>query len=505
MGSILELFFEAFKNFITIGNFLYLVGGLMLGVVMGAIPGLTATLAIALIIPMTYHMNTVTALVMLMGAYKGGCFGGSIPAILISAPGTPCASFTVADGYALAKQGKAGKALKMALTSSVMGDLFSDIVLVLVAFQISKVALKFGPPEYTTLILFSIAMIVSACGKSLVRGFIPAIFGMFIAMVGVDPITAHSRFSFGIPELYGQFETSMIIGLMAFSEVFIQVEELAKVRFLKAHLPKPKHPDDNRVTKKEFMSCLKTIFRSAVIGTWIGALPGIGTTVGASVSYNAAKRASKNPEEFGKGALEGIAAAEAGNNAVSGANLIPLLSLGIPGDLMVAILFGAFLLHGVTPGPLIFQQNPEVVYGLYAGLILANFVLFAIAYPSIKYFKKLAELPAQYIFPVVIIFCIVGSFAVAQNIFDIWVMLVFGVIGYFMRKFDFSTVTLLITYILGLKFERAFRQSLIMSDGSPMIFLTRPIALVFLVLTAVYLYFSIRSRYKGTRAAALNG
>ena len=484
-----ELLLSGFTN--ILGNFsytLYLVSGVILGLVMGAIPGLTSTMAIALIIPLTFYIEPVQSLIMLIGAYNGGIFGGSISAILLSAPGTPASAATVADGFNLSMKGKASKAIKMAIYSSVFGCLFSSIVLIFIAEPIARYALRFGPAEYTVLMIFSLTIIGSASGKSMTKGIIGGCLGLLFGMVGMDPITSMPRFTFRIPFLYSGIDlVVMLIGSLALSEILMQVETVAKGR-INAHLPPPNCPDDDKLSFGEFKSSFKTIMRSSLLGCGIGALPGLGPTLAAYLGYDMAKRNSKNPSEFGKGSLEGVAAAEAANNAVCGANLIPLLALGVPGDTVAAILIGAFMIQGLTPGPLIFREAPEVVYGLYAGLILSNIILLIIVLTTFKLFTNIARLKTTIIYPVIFMFCIVGVYALRQNLIDIWLMLFFAIIGYVMLKFDYSPATMMIGFILSPILEMNFRQALLISNNQVQIFFRTPITWFFWAITIYSIY-----------------
>ena len=346
----LELLLHGFADILAPGNLVYLFGGVVAGIILGAIPGLTATMGIAMVIPLTLTLPAIPSLMMLMGAYKGGIFGGSISAILLSAPGTSAAAATVADGHALAKMGKAKKALKIALTASVLGDTFSDIVLVFLAINLARVALQFGPGEFTAVAIMSLTIVGPASGKSLLKGIITAIGGLLIALVGLDPGTSLPRLTFDLNDLVdGISLVPMLIGLLTIPEIMAQYEE--RVRAVKAHIPPPTCRDDTRITGKDFRRMVRPMLSGSILGTIIGIIPGLGPTLGAFMGYDAAWRQSKHREEFGRGSVEGIAGAESGNNAVSGANLVPLLGLGVPGDVEAAILVGAFLIHDLTPGP----------------------------------------------------------------------------------------------------------------------------------------------------------
>ncbi len=459
----------AFQNVFVPLHLLFLVAGVGVGTILGAIPGLSATMGIALIIPFTLMMDPVPALLMMMGAYKGGIYGGSVAAILLKAPGTSAAAATVADGHALAKQGKGLKALKVSLAASVAGDTFSDIVLILTAAQLARVALEFGPVEYTAIAVVALTIIGSASGASFIKGVFAAFAGLALAMVGLDPTTGMPRLSFDVIEFYGGINLlPMLIGLLIMSELITQMEQTKAVSV--AHLPPPTEPDDTRITRNDFRLMRKPMLGGSMIGTIIGIIPGLGPTLGAFLGYDNAWRFAKYPETFGKGSIEGIAGAESGNNAVSGANLIPLLGLGIPGDVEAAILIGAFLIHGLTPGPLIFQEAPDVVYGLYIGLILANVALLVIGWSLIPAFVRAARLRAGLLLPTVFALSLVGAYSFQQSVFDVGIALVFAAIGYAMAKLSIPKTSFLIGFILAPLLEENFRRSLQISDGSYAVF-----------------------------------
>ena len=498
-----ELLLSGFATILEPSNFIYLLVGVTAGLILGAIPGLTATMAIALIIPLTYYMNPVQAFTMIMGAFNGGTFGGSISAVLIGTPGTPAAAATVADGFRLALKGQGGKAIKMALYASVTGCLFSCIVLISVAEPIARYALNFGPPEYTVLMVFSLTIIGSASGESIIKGMIGGVFGLLFGIVGLDLFMSVPRFTFGISYLSGGINLIvMLIGSLAFSEILIQIESVARGKTT-GHLPPPSKKSDSYLLFSEYIANFKTILRSSFLGCGIGALPGLGSTLAAYVGYDMAKRNSKKPEEFGTGTLEGVAAAEAANNAVCGANLIPLLALGVPGDAVAAILIGAFMIQGLTPGPLIFREAPDVVAGLYAGLILSNLLLVVVTYAFVRVFTRIGQLKTTIIFPCVIAFCFIGVYGMGQNSVDLWVMLVFAVIGYFMAKFNYYPATMMIGFILSPLFEENFRQSLIISKHSYAIFFQSYICIFFWLITAYSLYTILRAKHRRMKEAEL--
>lgn len=491
-----------FFQFQVIGG---VFGGVFLGIILGSIPGLTATMAIALIIPMTFSMDPVVSVGMLVGAYKGGTYGGSIPAILLNTPGTPAAAATVLDGYEMAKQGKGIKALKMAIYASVIADSASDIILILVAPPLAMIALKMGPPEMASLIFLSLLIITAVAGDSMIKGLIVGAIGLIVGLIGLDSITAVRRFGFGFTELdEGISLIPMLIGLFAISEFLINTETVAQgknkvVQFFARSNKK----EDNQVSGKEFRACLPVILTSSGIGTLLGAIPGIGPSIAAFAGYAQAKKMSKHPEKFGKGAIEGVAAAEAGNNAVCGANLIPLLTLGIPGDIGAAVLLGAFMIQGLHPGPMLFKENIVTVYAIFMALLLANVFNYLISIFYIRIASKVVLIPKSYIFPAVLALCFFGAYGFNQNLFDVWMALIFGLLGYILRRNGFPVAPLLIAFMLEPILEGSFRQSLLMSNGSLAIFVTHPISGVLLGLAAAGIVWSVISTFRKSRVKKL--
>jgi len=483
---------KGFFLLLDFGNLIAIFFGTGLGILLGAIPGLTGIMAIALIIPFTYYLNPVPSLILLLGVSKGAIYAGGIPAILINTPGTPADAATVLDGYPLARQGKALKALKMALYSSFMADFLSDVILIFTVGLLASIALKFGPAEYGMLILFSLTIIAAVSGENAIKGLISAAVGLFLGTIGLDPMEGIPRFDFGMVELYeGIALVPMLIGLFAFSEILRQGEEKIGTMSKRVFLPLSPKPEDNRVTKSDWKRCLQPIARAGIMGTFLGAIPGIGPTVAAFVGYGEAKRVSKNPALFGKGALEGVAASEAANNATSGANLIPLLSLGVPGDVTAAVLLGAFMIQGLTPGPLLFEKHRYIIYAFFMGLILCNFSYLFLGTIAIKIAKKICTISKTMIFPVVLILCCVGSYAMNNSMFDVKIMFFFGILGYFMDKLGFATPPMMIAFILEPIGEMSIRQALVLSQGSISIFFTHPIALGFILLTIIVILLGI--------------
>ena len=460
-----------------------------LGIVFGVLPGLGSVTAIAIMVPITFYMSPVAAIAFLVGVNKGGTSGGAIPAILINAPGTPEAAATARDGYPLARQGKPEKAMKMALYSSVCGDIFSDVMLILLAAPFAAIALKFGPPEFTAIILFSFTLIAALAGRSLVKGIMAAALGVFLSTIGLDPVDSTSRMTFNQVELFdGISLNALAIGTLALSSVLSQMFDARK----KSMEPIPPRQDsfarDNRLSPGEFWGNWRTLLRSACIGTGVGMLPGLGVSLAAFLGYGAAQRASKTPEKFGTGALEGIAATEASNSAVVGANLIPTIALGIPGNVAAALLIGAFMIHGVVPGPLMMIEHGELVYSIFACMLMANLAHLIIGRIGIRIWSQFLRVPKAVILPIVVLFCVVGVYIPSSSLFEVGMMFAFGGLGYLMRKSGFSIVCLVIGFLLGPMFELSLRQTMLMHKSDLTILLTSPISLGFLILTVYFLW-----------------
>ncbi|MCP4403885.1 MAG: Tricarboxylate transporter family protein [bacterium] len=496
----------AFSDVVTFQGIFYILLGVTFGVTIGAIPGLNGPMAIAIAVPLTYYMSSVFAIAFLVGILKGSTFGGSISAILLNTPGDPEAAATCLDGYPLAKQGKGEKALKMSLYSSVFGDTFSDLVLIFVSAPLAAVALAMGPMEQVSVIIFALSLIAALSGKSILKGIIMGASGMFVACIGTDPMMGDVRLALGSYELEGGIPiVAMEIGMMALAEVFSHIEESSKGSNREAIKMRKDIPREDRiVTMAEFRGVFRTLIRSSLIGTAIGALPGLGVTIAAFLGYGAAKRASKHPEKFGKGELNGIAAAESANNAVVGSNFIPLFTLGIPGNVTAALIVGAFTMHGVIPGPMMFEEHGRLIYGIYMSMMLANACNLIVGQISLRFFSKIVNIKTEILYPIVIFTCFVGAFLATNSLFSVYVMIAFTVLGYFARRLEFSFVTFIIGFILGPKFELYLQQSIAISTKNPMGFLTRPVTVAFLLLTIVTLVGVGRNRLKNRATSNKN-
>ncbi len=483
-----ESFLNSFPILFGSGNFLTIIFvvalGLLIGLFVGALPGLTTLMAMAIVLPISFFMDPLVGIPFLIGVYKGGIFGGSIPAILVSLPGTGASVATTFDGPPLTKQGKGRKALETALFSSVIADFSSDIVTILLIGPIALIALLIGPPELAAILFLSILIISSTSNGSVGKNMIMLAVGLLIAMIGQDPIAALSRFTFDVFELRAGIPLlPMLIGLFAIPEILINIESKAK-QFVQSKLNIKK---EQRLTWKEFLALRKTIFRSTMIGTTIGMIPGVGQVVAAFVGYAAAKNASPNPEKFGKGELEGIAAPEAANNAVNGPTLVPLLTLGIPGDNVTAILLGAFVAHGLRPGPQLMTEQGSIVFAILLCMLLANVLFLILGYFTMPLFSKVVSIKKSYLLPLTIVFAFAGSFVFRHNPADLYFLLFFGIFGYILKKLEFDVTPLVMAFILAPSLEYAFGQTLSLGDDSLIkyLLLERPIAALIICATPI--------------------
>ena len=439
-----------------ISNFLYLCIGVTGGIIIGALPGLTATMGVAILLPFTFGMEPVTGLIMLVGIYIGAIYGGSISAILLNTPGTPASAATCIDGYPLVKKGMAAKALSVSTIASAIGGLISCVALVTISPILAKFALKFSSPEYFALALFGLTIIASISSGNFLKGILAG-----------------------------------VIGLFAVSEVLVQIEEVITEKEVNVETVKNK----NYMNLKELKHCMPTILKSGILGTLIGAIPGAGADISAFICYNEAKRANKN-EKFGEGSLIGVAAPESGNNGVTGGALVPLLTLGVPGDAVAAVLLGALIIQGLTPGPLLFEQNPDIVYGLFSAMIIGNILLLIIGLAGIKFYSKIVDIPKKFMIPCILVLSTIGSYSMNNSTFDIFITLTFGVVGYIMTKINIPISPIVLSVILGPMLETNLRKSVIMYEGSYSFLYTRPITIFFLLLTFISIYSSICKYFK---------
>ncbi len=461
--------------------------GLLLGMFVGALPGFTTVMAMAILLPLSFFLEPLIGIPFLLGVYKGGIYGGSIPAILVSMPGTGAAVATTFDGPALTKKGKARKALEVALFSSVFGDLSSDIITILFIGPIALIALMIGPPELAAVLFLALIVIAATSSGVFVKGLLMMVVGLFLGLIGQDPIGALSRFTFDIFALRAGIPLlPMLIGVYALPEILVAIEN--KATGLARYVTSSR--EGGRLTFAEFRGCFRSICRSTVIGTGIGMIPGIGQVVAAFMGYAAAKDASKTPEEFGKGKLEGVAAAEAANNAVNGPTMVPLLTLGMPGDNITVILIGAFIAQGLRPGPQLMVEQGPLVFAILIAMVIANILFLVLGYFAIPLFAKVVTIRKSLLLPLTVVFAFAGSYVPRSDPFDLLVLVFFGAFGYLAKKLSFSVTPMVMAFILGTELEYSFGQTLVLAQGNLLqyIFLERPITAAIILATPVIAY-----------------
>lgn len=492
----LSVILAGFADAFTVINLLFIIGGVVLGQFVGAVPGIGPIMAMAIAIPFTFALDPLTAIAFLVGVNKGGLVGGAVPAVLMNTPGTPDAAATAMDGYPLAKKGKPLKATKMALFSSVTGDTFSDIILITVSAPLAILALRMGPIEIAALMIFAFSVLAGLIGNSLTKGIISAALGLLFASIGSDPENFTPRLIFGHWELFdGLALPSVAIGMLAISEILRRMSESSGNMQPAIIMTDSGDPDDRRVTWKEYWSCRYTMLRGATIGTILGALPGIGSTAAAFMSYAFTKASAKDPSSFGKGNIHGIAAAESANSAVVGANLIPLLTLGIPGSVGAALIISAFMIHGMQPGPLLFETQGQLVYGLFGAMLMANFINLWVGQVGLRFWVKVVSAPESIIFASAILLCFVGVSMATNGLFGVTIMLIFAAMGYLMSSFGYSLVIFIIAFFLGPRFEKSIAQSLALTNGDLTQIYKSPVAVSLLVLSVVsFVWFLWRGR-----------
>lgn len=487
----MEAFSQGLNLLLVPSTMMLVVAGVFIGVLVGALPGLSSPMAVALLIPFTISMEPIPAISMMAALYCAGTFGGSITAILINAPGAPPAVATAFDGYPMAKKGQPGRALGLATVASTLGGIFSLIVFIFAAPLLAKIAVKFGPVEYFALTLFALSMLASISGKSSIRNLIAGFFGVLLGTIGVHVTTGVERFSFGLAELGdGIHFVPVLIGLFAVSELFTQSTTLNQV-VEKIYAKALKLP-----TWEELKKLRLNILRSSALGTFIGILPAEGSTVAAIMGYNEAKRWSKNKDQFGKGNPEGIVAPEAANNAAAGGAMVPTLALGIPGSGTTALILAALIMHGLRPGPFLINETPEFVYAIFGAMMIANISFLFIGLAGAKFFSLVTFIPRKFLWPAVFVFSLIGSYSFSSSMFDVWTMLFFGILGYIMNRHGFAAAPLVMGLILGKMLEETFSQAMIIRDNNFLEFFNSPIAVTFFVLTFISLSSPLWSRFR---------
>lgn len=490
--------FNGFADVFTAVNLLWIVLGVGTGYVVGVIPGLGKGTATAVAVPLTFYLPPVAAIAYLIGISKGSAAGSAVSAILLNAPGEPSSAPTAMDGYPLARQGKARKALKMGLFASVIGDVISTCLLILLAAPLARVAMLIGPVELTAILIFSLAFIGSLSGKSALKGLIAGVLGVLVSAVGMETETAVPRMTWGMLELWdGVPLIPMAIGMLAVAEMIVQASDRRSLEMERISLD-AKDPENDRITRAEWRASFPAIFRGTFIGSAIGILPGLGASVASFISYGATRRAATDPGRFGKGAIEGVAASESADNAVVPASFVPLFAIGVPGSVIAAIMIGAFMIHGLTPGPRMFVEQPRMVAAIYASMLVASVALLAIGWFGQRLFSLIVLVPLKLVLPSVIFFCCMGAWLQGGGAFGIIVMVVFGLVGVLAKQLDYSFVTFLIGFVIGPNLELSLRQSIAMTDMDPRLFTDHPVASLFLAATVLMVL-----RFSGVRIRRL--
>jgi putative tricarboxylic transport membrane protein len=489
LATILAGFSDAF----TLTTLLYILLGVIIGQFVGAIPGIGPVMAMAVVIPFSFVLSPLAAIGLLIGINKGGLVGGAIPAVLMNTPGTPDAAATALDGYPLSKKGQPLKAMKMALYSSVTGDVFADLLLITVAAPLAVVALQMGPVEVLSLMICAFAVIAGLIGNSVSKGIISAGLGLLVATVGSDPQHFTPRFTFSWFELYDGLPLAPVaIGMLAISEILKKISSQTDGTQAVIEIPKYQSAEDKNISWAEYCSCRLINLRGAVIGALVGIVPGVGSTAAAFLSYSLTKRSAKDPQSFGKGNIQGIAAAESANSAVTGASMIPLFTLGIPGSVNAALIISALMIQGFEPGPLLFENQGQLVYGLFGTMLMANAVNFCIGQFGLRFWSRIVLAPESFIYTASILLCFVGVGLTTGGLFGVAIMLIFAILGYLMNSFGYSTIIFIIAFFLGPRFEASFGQALTLINGDLTHLLDYPIGIFFIGLALITAWWLIK-------------
>ena len=463
-------------------NLLFCFAGVLIGTLVGVLPGIGPVGAMSLLLPITFNASPEGAIIMLAGIYYGAMYGGSTTSILVNIPGEAASVVTCLDGYEMARRGRPGPALGIAAFGSFIAGTLSVFGLMLLAPPLAQFALRFGPPEYFTLMVLGVTVLIYLAHGSMPKALIMAALGIFLGLIGLDSITAVQRFTFDQLELLdGIGLVPVVMGLFGVSEVLLNIERIVHRDIfqtsLKGLLP----------SRQDWRQSAGPIARGSLLGFLLGILPGGGGVISSFLSYAMEKKISRHPERFGQGAIEGVAGPESANNAATGGAFIPLMTLGIPPNVVIAMLFGAFMIHGITPGPLMMKDHPQMFWGIVVSMYVGNVMLLILNFPLIGLWVKILRIPYKILFPLILLFCLIGVYSVSNSIFDIYVMLVFGIVGYLMKKFEYEGAPLVLAFVLGPMMEQNLRKSLIMSQGDFSIFFARPLAAVFLIVALVLL------------------
>ncbi len=466
--------------------------GVLVGTLIGVLPGIGPVGAMSLLLPATFHVSPVGAIIMLGGIYYGAQYGGSTTSILVNIPGEASSVVTCLDGYKMARNGRAGPALGIAAFGSFIAGTLAVIGLMFVANPLSSIALSFGPAEYFSLMCIGLIVLTFLTQGSMFKGLMMALLGLFVSFSGLDLFNAKPRFTFGIEELQdGVGIVPLVMGLFGISEILLNVEKSFEEREIYKTKIKGLFP-----TVQDWMTAKWSILRGTLIGFFLGILPGGGAVLSSFASYAIEKKFSRYPERFGTGVIEGVAAPEAANNAAAQASFIPLLSLGIPPNVVMALLFGGLLIHGIQPGPLLIQKHPDLFWGVVSSMYIGNIMLLALNLPLIGIWVKVLKIPYYLLFPIIIILCMIGVYSVSNSVFDIYLMILFGILGYLMQKFGFEPAPMALAYVLGPMLEESLRRSLVLSEGSFSIFVSRPIPLISMLIAIGLLFVQLYSYFR---------
>ena len=477
-------------------NLLYCFLGVFIGTLVGVLPGIGPVGAMSLLLPVTFQTTPEAAVIMLAGIYYGAMYGGSTTSILVNIPGEAASVVTCLDGYQMARQGRAGPALGMAAFGSFIAGTAAIVGLMLLAPPLSRFALKFGPAEYFSLMVLGLCILIYLAHGSMAKALLMAAFGVVLGLVGLDAITAQPRLTFGRMELVdGVGLVPIVMGLFGIAEVLLNIESVLKRDILKSSI------SGLLPTRQDWRDSAGPLARGSVLGFFLGILPGGGAVISSFLSYALEKRVSRHPERFGHGAIEGVAGPEAANNAAAGGAFIPLMTLGIPPNVVMAMLMGAFIIHGVQPGPLMMTQNPGLFWGVIASMYIGNIMLLILNLPLIGIWVQVLRVPYRILFPLILLFCLIGVYAVSNTVFDIYIMVLFGVLGYLMKKFGYEPAPLVLAFVLGPMLENNLRKSLILSQGDFTTFVTRPLSAIALLLAVVLLLSPLIPRLRGKREA----
>ena len=493
------MFLSVLNQILTIQVILPILLGTIVGTIFGAVPGLTTVMGIALLLPVTYYMSPMPAISMLLGVYCGGISGGLISAILLGIPGTPASIVTTFDGYPLAKKGKAGEALAVGIFVSFIGGMFSAVALSFLAPQLSRLVLRFGPFEYFALGVCGLSIVASLSKGNTLKGLIAASLGLCFALIGPDPVLGLSRFDFGLTQFAGGISfIPALIGLFAVSQAFEDIQHLSHDSLNELN-ERTFQFSDFCIPWKKIFDSWSNIIRSSVIGILIGVLPGVGGPVASFLSYEQAKQTSKNKKDFGHGAIEGVIASETSNNAVTGGALSCLISLGLPGDGATVALLGGLMIHGLRPGPLFIVERPDIVYGIFAAFFIANILVFVTQYWGIRVYAQILKVPTYILIPIIFVMCLIGSYALNRQMFDVWMMVFFSLIGYAFRKLEYPLAPFILAFILGPMVEANLRRAMSIYRGNFFSISRHPIALILFAIGLMVIVLSFKKVGKGLK------